>query len=169
MTGKPIDLFVADGPIVGYARPKGRWRPRRSVGWRTGAADGEDLHSSMNARRRQAVVAGRVRRSQYRFTVFTRDQRIQQYQGRLKANNIERTSVLSLSCQDVLPSRQAFLDTLAAFIDYGRARLATNLQTGVHLGQLAEINALTPWNAKWILPGQNQVLDLSREQAEIHH
>ena len=177
MTGKPIDLFVADAShyrlgLPGQTKDEVEASPKRRFGERV-QADGMDLTIRLKRdfRGKQSWLE-EVRRSQYRFTVFTRDQRIQQYRGRLKANNIERTSVLSLSCQDVLPSRaKRFLDTLAAtFIDYtAEARLATNLQTEAFIGeQLAEINALTDTLERQVdfYRAQNQVLDLSREQAE---
>ena len=99
--------------------------------------------------------------------------RIGQYRGALQTTNVERTSVITMTCSDVLPDRaKRFLDTLAAtYIDYtAEARLATNLQTEVFInGQLEEINALTDTLERQVdyYRAQNEVLDLTREQNEF--
>ena len=109
----------------------------------------------------------------FRIRVKTRAQRIGQYRGALQTTNVERTSVIAMTCNDVLPDRaKRFLDTLAAtYIDYtAEARLATNLQTEVFInGQLDEINALTDTLERQVdyYRAQNEVLDLTREQNEF--
>ena len=108
----------------------------------------------------------------FRIRVKSRAQRIGQYRGALQTNNVERTSVITMTCTDVLPDRaKRFLDTLAAtYIDYtAEARLATNMQTEKFInGQLDEINALTDTLERQVdyYRAQNEILDLTREQNE---
>ncbi|MDG1674612.1 MAG: hypothetical protein P8H88_04120, partial [Flavobacteriales bacterium] len=108
----------------------------------------------------------------FRIRVKTRAMRIGQYRGALQTTNVERTSVITMTCSDVLPDRaKRFLDTLAAtYIDYtAEARLATNVQTEVFINeQLQEINALTDTLERQVdyYRAQNEVLDLTREQNE---
>ena len=108
----------------------------------------------------------------FRIRIKNRDQRIGQYRGALQTTNVERTSVIAMTCTDVLPERaKRFLDTLAAtYIDYtAEARLATNIQTEKFInGQLEEINALTDTLERQVdyYRAQNEVLDLTREQNE---
>ena len=177
MAGVPLDLYVVDAQHYRLAK-QGQSKDDVDEGplHRFGQPvkqDGIDLTVSLKwGVESKTGWLEDAQKSQYRFTVFTRDQRISQYRSRLQAANIERTSVLSLTCQDVLPSRaKRFLDTLSAtFIDYtGEARLATNLQTEAFInGQLAEIEALTDTLERQVdyYRAQNQVLDLTREQAE---
>ena len=76
-----------------------------------------------------------ARPPRFRIRVKTRGMRIGQYRGALQTTNVERTSVITMTCTDVLPNRaKRFLDTLAAtYIEYtAEARLATNMQTGLH-------------------------------------
>ena len=178
MTGRAIDLFVVDATTC------------RVVLDATGAEDEQIAFEALFGERIQKhgvdmVVrlddgaAGDAERLQsaasqhFRIRVKTRAQRIGQYRGALQTTNVERTSVIAMTCSDVLPDRaKRFLDTLAAtYIDYtAEARLATNLQTEVFInGQLDEINALTDTLERQVdyYRAQNEVLDLTREQNEF--
>jgi len=178
MTGRAIDLFVVDATTC------------RVVLDATGAEDEQITFEALFGERIQKhgvdmVVrlndgaAGDSERLQsaasqhFRIRVKTRAQRIGQYRGALQTTNVERTSVIAMTCSDVLPDRaKRFLDTLAAtYIDYtAEARLATNLQTEVFInGQLDEINALTDTLERQVdyYRAQNEVLDLTREQNEF--
>ena len=172
MAGVPLDLYVIDAQHYrlgqpGQSKDELEQEPKFRFGQRV-EQNGMDLVVKLKETAQgQSSWLEDARRSQYRFTMFTRDQRIGQYRGRLEATNIERTSVLSLTCQDVLPSRaKRFLDTLSAtFIDYtAEARLATNLQTEEFINdQLIEIEALTDTSERQVdfYHTQNQVLDLT--------
>ena len=178
MTGRAIDLFVVDATTC------------RVVLDATGAEDEQITFEALFGERIQKHgvdmvvrlddgVAGDSERLQsaasqhFRIRVKTRAQRIGQYRGALQTTNVERTSVIAMTCSDVLPDRaKRFLDTLAAtYIDYtAEARLATNLQTEVFInGQLDEINALTDTLERQVdyYRAQNEVLDLTREQNEF--
>jgi len=178
MTGRAIDLFVVDATTC------------RVVLDATGAEDEQITFEALFGERIQKhgvdmvvrlddSVAGDSERLQsaasqhFRIRVKTRAQRIGQYRGALQTTNVERTSVIAMTCSDVLPDRaKRFLDTLAAtYIDYtAEARLATNLQTEVFInGQLDEINALTDTLERQVdyYRAQNEVLDLTREQNEF--
>ena len=178
MAGHPIDLFVLDATTC------------RVVLDATEAEDNQIAFEALFGERIQKHgvdmvvrlddgVAGDANRLQsaatqhFRIRVKTRAQRIGQYRGALQTTNVERTSVIAMTCNDVLPDRaKRFLDTLAAtYIDYtAEARLATNLQTEVFInGQLDEINALTDTLERQVdyYRAQNEVLDLTREQNEF--
>ena len=178
MAGHAIDLFVLDATTC------------RVVLDATEAEDNQIAFEALFGERIQKHgvdmvvrlddgVAGDANRLQsaatqhFRIRVKTRAQRIGQYRGALQTTNVERTSVIAMTCNDVLPDRaKRFLDTLAAtYIDYtAEARLATNLQTEVFInGQLDEINALTDTLERQVdyYRAQNEVLDLTREQNEF--
>ena len=178
MAGHAIDLFVLDATTC------------RVVLDATEAEDNQIAFEALFGERIQKHgvdmvvrlddgVAGDADRLQsaatqhFRIRVKTRAQRIGQYRGALQTTNVERTSVIAMTCNDVLPDRaKRFLDTLAAtYIDYtAEARLATNLQTEVFInGQLDEINALTDTLERQVdyYRAQNEVLDLTREQNEF--
>ncbi|HIB77763.1 MAG TPA: hypothetical protein EYO58_09165, partial [Flavobacteriales bacterium] len=55
----------------------------------------------------------------FRIRVYNRNNRIYQYRSQMTAGNIEMTSIVTLTCSNVLPSRaKRFLDTLAStYID----------------------------------------------------
>ena len=178
MAGHAIDLFVLDATTC------------RVVLDATEAEDNQIAFEALFGERIQKHgvdmvvrlddgVAGDANRLQsaatqhFRIRVKTRAQRIGQYREALQTTNVERTSVIAMTCNDVLPDRaKRFLDTLAAtYIDYtAEARLATNLQTEVFInGQLDEINALTDTLERQVdyYRAQNEVLDLTREQNEF--
>ena len=152
MTGRAIDLFVVDaktcrlvlnatGPEVDQTTLEVPFGTRVT-------REGLDMTVTLNPD--VASNADRLegaKAQHFRIRVKNRDQRIGQYRGALQTTNVERTSVIAMTCTDVLPDRaKRFLDTLAAtYIDYtAEARLATNIQTEKFInGQLEEINALT--------------------------
>ena len=177
MTGRAIDLFVLDAQ-----------RCRLELN----ATASEDSLTTLVARFGERVTEGGIdlvvrlnddvardaarlegaAAQHFRIRVKTRGMRIGQYRGALQTTNVERTSVITMTCTDVLPNRaKRFLDTLAAtYIEYtAEARLATNMQTEVFINeQLEEINALTDTLERQVdyYRAQNEVLDLTREQNE---
>ena len=177
MTGRAIDLFVLDAQrcrlvLDATAREDEQVTVEARFGERI-TAHGIDLVVRLDddVARDAARLEGAAAQH-FRIRVKTRAQRIGQYRGALQTTNVERTSVITMTCTDVLPDRaKRFLDTLAAtYIDYtAEARLATNMQTEVFInGQLDEINALTDTLERQVdfYRAQNEVLDLTREQNE---
>ena len=177
MTGRAIDLFVLDattcrlvlnamGPEDDQVELQAQFGERVTEG-------GIDLVVRLDDDvARDAGKLESAATQHFRIRVKTRGQRIGQYRAALQTTNIERTSVITMTCTDVLPDRaKRFLDTLAAtYIDYtAEARLATNMQTEVFINeQLDEINALTDTLERQVdyYRAQNEVLDLTREQNE---
>ena len=108
----------------------------------------------------------------FRIRVYNRNQRISQYRSRTSAENIEMTSIVTLSCRDVLPSRaKRFLDTLSSsYIDYtAEARHASNLQAEKYIdNQLLEIESMTDSLAQLVdfYKDEKNIIDLSKEQAQ---
>ncbi|PCJ82671.1 MAG: hypothetical protein COA49_01010 [Bacteroidetes bacterium] len=108
----------------------------------------------------------------FRIRVYNRNNRIYQYRSQLTAGNIEMTSIVTLTCSDVLPTRaKRFLDTLAAtYIDYtAEARHASNLQAEKYIdNQLVEIESMTDSLAQLVdfYKDQKHIIDLSKEQAQ---
>ena len=177
MTGEAIDLFVLDANTC-RLRLKATGPEEEQVtleapfGQRI-VKHGIDLVVRLDDEvARDAARLASSATQHFRIRVKTREQRIAQFRSALETTNVERTSVISMTCTDVLPNRaKRFLDTLAAtYIEYtAEARLATNLQTEVFInGQLAEINALTDTLERQVdfYRAQNEVLDLTREQNE---
>ena len=177
MTGRAIDLFVLDAQrcrleLNATAREDSLTTLVARFGERI-TAHGIDLVVRLNddVARDAARLEGAAAQH-FRIRVKTRGMRIGQYRGALQTTNVERTSVITMTCTDVLPNRaKRFLDTLAAtYIEYtAEARLATNMQTEVFINeQLEEINALTDTLERQVdyYRAQNEVLDLTREQNE---
>ena len=177
MAGTAIDLFVVDAQqcriVLNATLPEA---DQISFDARFGeriVKHGVDLVVRLNddvardAARLESAIG-----QHFRIRVKSRAQRIGQYRGALQTDNVERTSVITMTCTDVLPDRaKRFLDTLAAtYIDYtAEARLATNMQTEKFInGQLDEINALTDTLERQVdyYRAQNEILDLTREQNE---
>ena len=177
MTGTAIDLFIMDAQtcrIVLNATLPGADQIRFEVPFGEPISKhGVDLVVRLNDDiARDAAKLESATAQHFRIRVQSRDQRIGQYRSALQTDNVERTSVITMSCTDVLPDRaKRFLDTLAAtYIDYtAEARLATNMQTEKFInGQLDEMNALTDTLERQVdyYRAQNEVLDLTREQNE---
>ena len=109
----------------------------------------------------------------FRIRVYNRNQRISQYRGRTSAVNIEMTSIVTLACSDVLPTRaKRFLDTLAStYIDYtAEASHASNLQAEQYIdNQLLEIEYMTDSLAQLVdfYKDEKNIIDLSKEQAQF--
>ena len=177
MTGRAIDLFVLDAQrcrleLNATASEDSLTTVVARFGERI-TAHGIDLVVRLNddVARDAARLEGAAAQH-FRIRVKTRGMRIGQYRGALQTTNVERTSVITMTCTDVLPDRaKRFLDTLAAtYIEYtAEARLATNMQTEVFINeQLEEINALTDTLERQVdyYRAQNEVLDLTREQNE---
>ena len=177
MTGRAIDLFVLDAQrcrleLNATASEDSLTTLVARFGERV-TEGGIDLVVRLNddVARNAARLEGAAAQH-FRIRVKTRGMRIGQYRGALQTTNVERTSVITMTCTDVLPNRaKRFLDTLAAtYIEYtAEARLATNMQTEVFInGQLEEINALTDTLERQVdyYRAQNEVLDLTREQNE---
>ena len=177
MAGAAIDLFVLDAQrykmVLRATQPQSdQVALEASFGQRV-QKEGIALTVRLDpdvARSAERLEAATLQH--FRIRVKTRDQRIGQYRGSLQTTNVERTSIITLTCRDVIPGRaKRFLDSLAAtYIDYtAEARLATSLQTEVFIdGQLDEINALTDTLERQVdfYRAQNEVLDLTREQNE---
>ncbi|HHZ96175.1 MAG TPA: polysaccharide biosynthesis tyrosine autokinase [Flavobacteriales bacterium] len=108
----------------------------------------------------------------FRIRVYNRNNRIYQYRSQMTAGNIEMTSIVTLTCSNVLPSRaKRFLDTLAStYIDYtAEARHASNLQAEEYIdNQLIEIESMTDSLAQLVdyYKDQKNIIDLSKEQAQ---
>ena len=177
MAGTAIDLFVVDAQqcriVLNATLPEA---DQISFDARFGeriVKHGVDLVVRLNDDvARDAARLESATAQHFRIRVKSRAQRIGQYRGALQTDNVERTSVITMTCTDVLPDRaKRFLDTLAAtYIDYtAEARLATNMQTEKFInGQLDEINALTDTLERQVdyYRAQNEILDLTREQNE---
>ena len=109
----------------------------------------------------------------FRIRVYNRNQRISQYRSRTSAENIEMTSIVTLSCRDVLPTRaKRFLDTLSStYINYtAEARHASNLQAEIYIdNQLIEIESMTDSLAQLVdfYKDKKNIIDLSKEQAQF--
>jgi len=109
----------------------------------------------------------------FRIRVYNRNQRISQYRSRTSAENIEMTSIVTLSCRDVLPTRaKRFLDTLSStYINYtAEARHASNLQAEQYIdNQLIEIESMTDSLAQLVdfYKDEKNIIDLSKEQAQF--
>jgi len=178
MAGSAIDLFVVDATTCRLVlNATGSEDEQTTVEVRFGervTEGGIDLVVRLDDEvARDAARLEAATKQHFRIRVKTRAQRIGQYRGALQTTNVERTSVITMSCSDVLPDRaKRFLDTLAAtYIDYtAEARLATNVQTEKFIGgQLEEINALTDTLERQVdyYRAQNEILDLTREQNEF--
>ena len=176
-TGMPIDLFVVDDQtvrVVFNSLEDQEHQYVTEVPFGTTITD-QGVHLTVylndDGKDGSAVVA-QAQGMHFRIRVKSRDQRINQYRKSLNANNVERTSIITLTCQDHLKERaKRFLDTLAAtYIDYtAEARLATSIQTEQYISeQLDEINGLTENLERQVdyYRAQNEILDLTREQTE---
>ena len=152
MAGAAIDLFVLDAQryrmVLRATQPQSNQVALEATFGQRVQKEGIALTVRLDpdvARSAERLEAATLQH--FRIRVKTRDQRIGQYRGSLQTTNVERTSIITLTCRDVIPGRaKRFLDSLAAtYIDYtAEARLATSLQTEVFIdGQLDEINALT--------------------------
>ena len=177
MTGRAIDLFVVDAKtcrlVLNATGPEADQTTLEVPFGTRVTKEGVDLTVTLATDvARNPERLGGAKAQHFRIRVKNRDQRIGQYRGALQTTNVERTSVIAMTCTDVLPDRaKRFLDTLAAtYIDYtAEARLATNIQTEKFInGQLEEINALTDTLERQVdyYRAQNEVLDLTREQNE---
>ena len=177
MTGRAIDLFVVDAKtcrlVLNATGPEADQTTLEVPFGTRVTKEGLDLTVTLSPEVfRNADRIEDAKAQHFRIRVKNRNQRIGQYRGALRTTNVERTSVIAMTCTDVLPNRaKRFLDTLAAtYIDYtAEARLATNIQTEKFInGQLEEINALTDTLERQVdyYRAQNEVLDLSREQNE---
>ena len=177
LTGRAIDLFVVDAKTCRLVLNATGPEANQTIievpfGKRTTSAG---LDMTVNITQELVRDAKRLedaKAQHFRVRVKSRDQRIGQYRSALQTTNVERTSVITMTCSDVLPDRaKRFLDTLAAtYIDYtAEARLATNMQTEKFINdQLEEITALTDTLERQVdyYRAQNEVLDLTREQNE---
>ncbi len=173
--GLPIDLFVLDAERYRLVIPAPWGGEDRVLDREFGERiDEEGMNLVVRLHPDYAVDSRRLAMAQsqhFRIQVFSREQRIEDYRKRLTASNVDRTSIIALKCQDMMPGRAVrFLDSLAAtFIAYtAEAKLETSLQTEKFINsQLVEMQAITDTLERQVdyFRAQNDVLDLTMEQS----
>jgi len=174
--GLPIDLFVLDAERYRLVIPAPWGGDDRVLDREFGERiDEEGMNLVVRIHPDYAVDSRRLAMAQsqhFRIQVFSREQRIEDYRKRLTASNVDRTSIIALKCQDMMPGRAVrFLDSLAAtFIAYtAEAKLETSLQTEKFINsQLVEMQAITDTLERQVdyFRAQNDVLDLTLEQSQ---
>ena len=131
MTGRDIDIQILDEHhfTLSYTRPDGSdVNERREFDV---PIEGPDLAMTVGytAGLNQLEAA---KKQHFRIQVYDRERRIAQFRSGLSVNNVERTSILSLSASSTLPGRaKQFLDTLGSvFIQHTQAsELESRLQS----------------------------------------
>jgi capsular exopolysaccharide synthesis family protein len=113
-----------------------------------------------------------IKKQDFQFRIHHPDYLVKKYKNNLKIEQVEFTSILTLTLMDELPSRaKMFLDTLSrAYIDYTlESQIEVNENTQRYIDkQLSELNIiLDSLEAEMELYKQQKgILDLSREQIE---